>query len=48
VGVAVPLQNTVKDMKAINNIPKSALSGFVVIDFLIFHQLPMAYPDIAQ
>ena len=47
-GVAGPLQDAVKDMKAIKNTPKSALTGFVVMDFFIFDQLPLAYPDIAR
>jgi hypothetical protein len=48
VGVAGPRQDAGKDLKAIKNTPKNAWTRFVVIGFRIFHQLPLAYPDIAQ
>jgi len=48
VGVAGPLQDAVINMKAIKNNPKSARTEFMVIDFRIFHQLPLACPDMAR
>jgi hypothetical protein len=48
VGVVGALQDVAKRVKAIKNTQKSALTGFVAIDFRIFHQLPSAHPDMAQ
>jgi hypothetical protein len=48
IGVADPLQDADKDMKATKNNSQSARNGLFTIDFCIFHQSSLACPDMPR